>query len=260
MKIEYGDYFKLDPDTSIRDYIQAVYLTLLHWRRVHGDPVWWAADWLSVYESPRDDPSFFLEECSKEVGNNHFSFDMAEALVKKQAEKWLDDFFYCPTCGWIVERGSECDCDGEKWEDASLEDVEGYLREIGYEGEQATWQDIIDIMEGPGFETYYDALKYLTESIIEEVGDSLRAIQGAESNADLFVACQAATAIWHVNGNIARDYGDRFGLEWNQIDSIRNKGLADWFGEEEAYDFLEGEFEELDYLDEEFDYEPEAVC
>lgn len=255
-------YGRLSPKSDVRDYCQAVYLTLLFWRRVHNNGEWWAEDGVSPYENSRNDVSEFIENATVKgvISNNYYSFDVRNALIDREAAKTLHYYGRCQGCGWLVGAGQECDCEEEQDRDgATIDEVADFLRDIDYQSGNATWDDLLEVMEGPGFAAYFEGVGPYTSSIIEEVGDCLRRFNAAESNEDLLLMSRVATAIWHVNGNLVRDYGDRFDLSDAQVNSIRDNGLADWFGEEEVAAFLEGEFEPLEYLDEEFDCETESL-
>lgn len=259
MKIDYYTFPRLYPEKNIRDYCQAVYLTLLFWVRTHSNPEWWEPGWLSVYEGSSDEKSveYFLAEIrdgsNGRVGNDYFDFDLKTALIRKEAEKNRDEYDWCESCNWWADN---CECEEPNIAEPDIETVIDIIESTGEWGRSATWDEITELFRTEVFAAYRQGVAYLTNPIIEEIGYLLRQIHQARSNVDLLAAVQAGTQIWHVNGQVVKDYGDRYDLSDGQINDIRNDGLTAWFGEEEAAEWLEEEFEPLDYLDEEFDSEP----
>lgn len=218
---------------TIEEYINAVEETMRYWLDLHTNPVKWAEEW------SLDDIKYAFET-SPVLSNNYFSFDWKEAALKRQAKEWQGLFNICKACGGINETGYDSCCD-EPVEGRKLTIAE--LAEFLKDCETQPSEDaLLESLEKDGFKVYRAALKDTTAPIEREVKDVLKSIRKARGKpSDMLQVITWANHVCHVNGNIIKDYGDRFGIDNKTVDSISQDGLASVFSQEEIDEYLTGE-------------------
>lgn len=239
--------------TTLSEYLEVVKESFQRWLDTHTDSEKWAEEWFLGYT----DLGEWLRECTREgvISNDFFSVDVAHEALKLWSEDHAHLFGKCP-CGRIWENGYE-DCEDCKYdeegegveyetEEVSAEEISDFQSGLINDSEQVSYINGIDwyiekAMEGPAFETYREALSYITTPIEEEAQSVLDAIENATSQAELLAALAWANHVEHANGSILEDYGQVDDWLINQIsqDGIGNVLELDW----ENTDFPEEELE-----------------
>lgn len=230
---------------TVEDYIEAVRLTLSYWLAIHTDAECWATEWLVD-----GDPEYTLRECPV-ISNNYFSFDLKKIALKLYVEATYINAQRCSHCGIILFDGEECyDCkDDDDCGEEDLHDTEVTSDELmEYFGDTdclpSNLSDFVfDALVKEGFEIYQQALSGTISGCVEEMEDALGQYDECETNEDLLSWALKATAIYHVHGEVVRDYGEKVGLEYNMVNNIRNTSIREVFGEEEIEAFLAKEME-----------------
>lgn len=220
----------MDEQITLQEYIDGVEKSLQYWLDLHTDAKTWAEEWTL------DDIQWAFKE-SPTIKNSYFTFDWKRAAYKQYAKVNRHWFICCKNCGCIFENGYEDSCcDNPKFVNPpKLADLIEWLSELELE----LSDDVLyDALEKDGFKTYRIALKDTIAPVVSEVKMILRAIRKARTNQDKLVAVLWGTRVYHVNGNIMSDYGDRTGLDYKMVDSIRNNGLESIFSKDEVSEFV----------------------
>lgn len=219
---------------SIDELLDSAINTFQHWINIHTDPEHWANVW-----NIDDNWQYVLENCPT-IGNGYFSFDIKSACLKLWAEENEHLFCQCQSCGLIQEWGFEDDecCDNPEYED--LDDTE-YLIEWLNVGsiENYLIPDYLvqRVMETEGFKVYTEAVRPVFESSLDEIQECLDAMQ-SDDNQERLAGLAWANHVYHVNGGVLSDYGDRFDYPYSLVNEISQKGLESVFDIEEIQEFL----------------------
>lgn len=234
--------YDLQPESSLSDYIEEVRHTLKVWLALHTDREVWASNWA------RDDIQYTFEETKGILQNNYFYFDWKEAALLAMASRQISDGLWsrCDNCGSIIDSFYHCDneecqeaeSDETELTDGDIDDLLFYFDELGVIPEES---DLWDSLENEGFKAYQEGVSSYIAPIIREIESSLADIETAlesDDKTELLAAVQAATQIYHVNGNVLIDYGQYANLEYKFVDNVRNNGLTAVFGEEEVNEFM----------------------
>ncbi len=245
-----SDDFSVEALNTPEDYCQVVENGLRYWLAVHTDPVEWAAGWAEDGDNWQPLLAERQSERSHELGlieNDYWSFNLKAAVI----DAWVVDFQHwyerCPECGCIDENGTWDTCNCEPDEDG------GYPERVTPTlGELADWCRDYDpiteypdsliqaAMEGPGFETYSEAMESTLAPVIEEIKEVLESIEAAQTPADRLQACMWGTRVAHVNGNVFQDYAQHICWNgWDKAVAIRDHGLESVFSSEQVRAFLE---------------------
>lgn len=220
----------MDEKISLQEYIEGVENSLQYWLDLHTDAKTWAEEW------SMDEIQFMFKE-NPIIKNNYFTFNWKEAAYKRYAMKYRYMFTRCKNCGCIFDAGYEDECcEHPKFVNhPSVANLCEWLSELELE----LSDDVLyDALEKDGFKVYKAALRDTIAPVVQEVKAILRAIRKAKTNQDRLVSVLWGTRVYHVNGNIMSDYGDRTGLDYRMVDSIRNNGLESIFSKEEISEFV----------------------
>ena len=216
---------------TLEEYIQGVEDTIQYWLDLHTKAETWAQEWAL------DDPEYMFKQ-SPVLKNHYFTFDWKEAAIKRHAHNHKNEYQICCRCGLIWDVYYDCDCtDNPKMKSVTIKELTGWLEEIE---PVLSENDLMDALEKDGFKVYRDALKDLTKPVEDECKDVLKSIRKAKTHEDKLQAILWGTRVFHVHGNIMKDYGEQFQVPYNLIDSIRNEGLNSIFSNEEITEYLNG--------------------
>lgn len=214
---------------TLEEYIQGVEDTIKYWLDLHTKAEVWAGEW-----SLGDIKYAF--ESSPVLSNNYFYFEWKKAALKRHAKFNKRYYHICRECGCVWDSGYSCDCtEDSRMRPAKVYEIEEWLSEIEFIPNE---DDLQESLEKDGFKAYRDALKDITRPVESECKDVLRSIKKAKTHEDKLQAILWGTRVFHVHGNIMRDYGDRFGVDYNLIDSIRDNGLNSVFSNEEIEEYI----------------------
>jgi len=234
-----------NPQRDIDDFIAAVRATLKYWLTLHTNGVAWAEESFLDY----NDLNQWLQDCTKDgvIENDYFHTDVKAAALENMAREAIEnnEIELCSNCGAMLFDGEycyNCEDEGQEWEseNATMEELNDVL--CFYEDTQAQLSDshIYDAMVGPCFNDYRDGIKGVTGGIEDEIEEILAAYEELGDDRQNWVLWALnALGVWHVNGNIIEDYGDRFNLDYNFAVSVRDCGFADSFGEDELLEWLD---------------------
>jgi hypothetical protein len=92
-----------------------------------------------------------------------------------------------------------------------------------------------------GFDAYYAAVYPKVSHIIDNCREVLNRIENAETPDDQIVAVLAAFHLEHHSGNVLRDYGDDYGIDYRDVQRICEEGLTAIFDSERITTFLLGD-------------------
>jgi len=227
---------------TVKDFVLAVRDALHVWLLVHTDPECWAAEWTC------DEPEWAFKESEGVIRNDRFSFDWKGAVYKEMAENWLSTTSKCPRCGMLLFEGRELDCDCWKEDEEpetelcteeDLEDIVEFMEDCCTEPEPSR---ALDALVRYGFSIYRDALERTIATHVDEMRLAVQALSeavDADDRWNMLTMAREATRIYHVNGEVMQDYGERVGLDFSLVDQVRSEGYAEVFGEEEVRAFLE---------------------
>ena len=225
------DVWSGTPDESIERFIESLLNTFKYWHNVHFDRDWWFDESFNeeIFGTSYNDLLTMHEENRNQGLHNLKGFDLRGIASKYTAVEMAEngEFDYCP----------ECDNELETCFDAEL------LFDCGY-CEEPTEENIKEALYNEGFDFYreYVSSHYGISPVKAHVEESIARIENALNGDDKFellTVAIAATAVWHTNGNIMEDYGDRFELDCLDVDTLRNKSpLAIW-GEDILNEFLD---------------------
>lgn len=284
--MDVNDLPRVDSDTILTpgDYIRQIAATLAYWLAIHTDNEAWATMWASPY----GDYEEMLKHGGGVISIMDCEFDLVGALVEKWCEDHADEFWQCSECGCISENGYDPSCECEKvyddwleeWEDMTEEEREFEDEKVQPEEEEVsarhllqwleeiyyykTWDEswvatniseytIEKVMLNEGFEWYRDTVSNMShvDTCIDEVQDALRQLRDGidQGRVEVLTAATMASHIWHVHGNIMRDYADNVGADSSKFDNIQQTGLVGEIEQEDIDLWLAGE------TDEDFEYE-----
>jgi hypothetical protein len=226
-----------DDNLTLEEYMEAVKNTLQYWLDIHTNAEKWAQAWIVD-----DDPQYTLKECPT-ISNDYFTFDLKAAVIKY----WVRDnrhlFNVCKGCNCINETGYGCGCGEEKEGEGripSIVDLTCWMEDIGTDGLQIDDDQIIDALKNDGFKVYRAALKDIVAPVVGEVKDVLKSFRKAKNPAEILQCATWANHVCHVHGNIIKDYGEQFGIDYKTVDSVSQDGLQSIFSAEEIEEFLQG--------------------
>jgi hypothetical protein len=221
---------------TIEGFILTVKNTLQLWLDVHTNPEAWAGEWLMGC-----DAEYTFREAKGKLENDYFSFDWKTVAYRQWAKQNVSCWVRCSGCGALWESWAfDCDCEEdieggeiEDWQDLACwaEDIEIVLDE----------SSLLESLKEDGFRVYRQALEPVTRGIEEEIGATLDAFGRCVTGWDYLTWAREATRIYHVNGEVIQDYGERLGLEYNQVDSIRDNGFVAWFDKEDLREFMDSD-------------------
>lgn len=221
------------------DLILAIRNTLEYWLMLHTDAETWTNQWT------QDEDDYIIRDLmNRGVSNSYFSFDVKQETINLYVQDNLYLFYQCPECGMICESGyEECECpdmDYDTWEHPDFDTLYEWISDIEI-GEDYLTRYVIQALENKGFETYRDAISCYTCTIEEECQTAIDNIDNAETNEDKLAAAMNAAGIYHVNGEIMRDYGETIGLDYDQLCTLRSDGLKALFDRETILEWLSQE-------------------
>jgi len=225
-----------DMINSPEELVYAVQDTLTYWKDIHTDADTWAVEW-----SNGGDYADLLVN-SPEIGNGYFTFDLLTACQVMVAEDWM--LVRCTQCGSLRSSYDECgsgdeDCYDADVEDLSTSDIEDYIHEVGGCEAGAVPEWIIErVMVEQAFPAYYAGVEHAIAGVVDEIETTQKTFEECTTNLELLLTAQHALGIMHVNGNIAKDYGARYSLDWDDVDTLRTEGLSGLFTEEEIEDYI----------------------
>ena len=218
------------------EFCAAVADTLQYWLDVHTHPRAWALSWLVD-----DDAEYTLQQRAS-IGNQYFDFDLGAAVLRRWARDYRKCLWRCGRCGSIQDNGLECCCEPPRaryspqptnaqlldWATQGGDDITGLCDIAEY---------VMPALEHEGFRTYREAVKPITAPIEDEIKAALASIDRAkysrsmdweddgEDGPQYLAACLWASHLMHVNGNIVMDYGERFGLDWQDLRRAQQEGI-----------------------------------
>lgn len=231
------------PDSDINDFITAVKWTLDYWIKIHTDAHWWAREWV-----PDGDLDYMLNNLDEYgvIDNKYFSFDARTAILSTWAKNHKGDYVICNKCGSIWDKYYfGCDCSKKA---KPIKAKKSDLLEFAQYG-VGSYDDLYGIdssdlwgcLVKDGFPVYRSALKDYTETVEDDIQESLKDIDAAEATGNPFeilAAVLQATQVYHVHGEIMSDYGERANVSSELIDDLRNNGWIDTFGEDAYNEFI----------------------
>lgn len=205
---------------TLPEYIDAVKDTLKYWLDIHTKAESWARMW-----NIDEDWQYTLSAHPK-IENQYFSFNLLEACAYELAKDTLGDYSKCRKCGWIYERGYDCDnCEKECTGTPTIAELCEWLKDIG--AECFTDEQIENAMIKQGFKVYREALKDIIAPVVQEVKDCLK-----QFKRDELAGVVWANHLMHVHGSILKDYGDYCRLDYDFVCRVSQEGLQAVFGEE----------------------------
>jgi len=210
---------------NIHEYQDAMVNTLEYWLNIHTKAEAWAEVWVE------NDICYSFTISRGYLSNDYFNFNWAKSALKIWAKENRHLFTVC-SCG-IYENGyRDCEHIGRTPTIAQL--IE-YLVDHDHEHIACMVGDYIleQALVTEGFKTYRQALRPFTRSVEVEIKDVLRQIDKAKNPDDLLAALAWANHVNHVHGNIAKDYGDRFDLDYDLVCQISQEGIGNVFNLEE---------------------------
>jgi hypothetical protein len=226
---------------DVEDFVLAVRDALKAWLLMHTDAECWAEEWTA------GEPEWSFKNTKGRIDNDWFSFDWKAAVYREMAEDWLPTTERCPRCGMLVFEGWEIDCDcweddeepeSEPCTDDDLDELVEWMEDTCTEPDpDVAYRALVT----HGFTVYQDALASIIDGYVDEMRDAVDALNEAISDDDrwaMLTLAREATRIYHVNGEVMEDYGERVGLEFRLVDRVRDEGYAEVFGRDEVREFL----------------------
>lgn len=230
--------FISDAMGSIENYCEAVRATLQYWLDIHTDPEMWAEEW-----SLGGDYVVAFRDFGEELSNDYFTFDWGRAARRRAAIRATGDFVRCPACGVIETAdsvGDICECCGaevEEWDDVPERAMLDYFEDMEIEPSES---DIEESLVQDGFNAYREGIADTTGPVEEDIKETLSRLESDDPHTRL-VAVLYGTRLWHVNGEVIRDYAYMVtDLEDWQVESVRDNGLEEFFDADDLKEFLEG--------------------
>lgn len=227
---------------TVADYCKFVREALYYWLMIHTDPETWAQQWLVD-----DTPNQAMMQSKGTLKHNFFEFNWLEAAIRKLAQSNDTGLEICDGCRSICFAGDDscrCEEDDEQKNHREVniekEDELGlfvdFARDCGIDIPDAI---VMNALRDDGFPVYAEAMDSYISYVAAEVKEVIEKIDDAETPEDKIAAVLWGTRVYHVHGKIMEDYGCQFSsFDEDDIDKIRNNGLAAVFSKEQIEAFL----------------------
>jgi hypothetical protein len=225
---------------SVEELVQATHATVKHWLDIHTDRDEWARN------MTLDEGIKYAFEMNPTMSNNYWSWSWKDAALEIWCQNNNGLFRACESCGCMYEYGCKNCCEADEYDDdvPSSESLNQWLKEYEDDYMIACMIDEYTLEEAlltKGFDSYREVMVSIVGGIEENCRDVLDRIENAETPDDQLVAVLAAFHLEHHTGNVLKDYGSGFGIDYQDVVRVCEEGINILFDSEQITTFLLGE-------------------
>lgn len=205
---------------ELQEYIDGVKSTIEGWLQTH--------DRESFFEQWVAECGLTFEKLMELEGNDYLitsANNAKDKLYAQVAREWhIDgDTLACPFCNFVTNEETCDNCGGET-ERATLEQIDGYLRDNGLDYNVNEY-----IFERWITEDVYDEFVKLLPSLPSLIQEAKECLHSLEYDDDIITAVAWANHLLHCGGNLLQDHAH---ISSEIINAVAEDGLVAVFGED----------------------------